>query len=77
MAQEDTLLLGMQASAPGPFMPFMKREKPGDFPNGPVVKDLSCNAGNMGSIPGRGTKIPQATGQLSLQVTTRESVSHG
>ena len=58
LAQEDPLLLGMQTSAPGPFRPF-KKEKPGDFPNGSVIKDLSCNAGNVGSIPGRGTKIPQ------------------
>ncbi|KAB0375013.1 hypothetical protein FD755_013505, partial [Muntiacus reevesi] len=26
----------------------------------PVVKNLSCNAGDVGSIPGRGTKIPHA-----------------
>ena len=25
---------------------------PGDFPDGPVVKNLPCNAGDMGSIPG-------------------------
>ena len=33
----------------------------GDFPSGPVVKNPPCNAGDMGSIPGWGTKIPQAT----------------
>ena len=33
---------------------------------GPVVKNLSCNAGDTGSIPGRGTKIPRALRQLSL-----------
>ena len=27
-----------------------------DFPGGPVVKNLPSNAGNMGSIPGQGTK---------------------
>ena len=32
--------------------------------------------GDMGSIPGWGTKIPHTTGQLSPQVTTRESMSH-
>ena len=31
-----------------------------DFPGGPVVKNTSCNAGDKGSIPGRGTKIPHA-----------------
>ena len=29
-----------------------------DFPGGPVVKTLPCNAGGAGSIPGRGAKIP-------------------
>ena len=37
-----------------------------DFPGGPVVKNPPCNAGDEGSIPGRGTKIPYASGQLSL-----------
>ena len=37
----------------------------GDFPGGPVVKNLPCNAGNVGSIPGRGTKTSQAAEQLS------------
>ena len=34
---------------------------PGDFPDGPVFKNLPCNAGDMSSIPGWGTNIP-ATG---------------
>ena len=25
-----------------------------DFPGGPVVRDLPCSAGDMGSIPGQG-----------------------
>ena len=33
----------------------------GDSPTGPVAKNLSCNAGHMGFIPGWGTKIPQAS----------------
>ena len=41
-----------------------------DFPGGPTLKNLPCNAGNVGSIPGRGTKIPQATEQLSLHIIT-------
>ena len=43
-----------------------------DFPGGPVVKNLPSNAGDAGSIPGWGTKIPYAVGQLSLRATTRE-----
>ena len=39
----------------------------GDFPGGPVVKNPPANAGHAGSIPGRGTKIPHAKGQLSLR----------
>ena len=37
-----------------------------DFPGGPVVKNLSSNAGDVGLIPGWGTKIPHALGQLIL-----------
>ena len=45
---------------------------PRDFPGGPVVKNLPSNAGDAGLIPGWGTKIPRATGQLSPCDTTRE-----
>ena len=31
-----------------------------DIPGGPVVRTLPSNAGDMGSIPGQGTKIPHA-----------------
>ena len=41
----------------------------GTSPCGPVVKNLPSNAGDTGSIPCRGTKIPHATGQLSLRAT--------
>ena len=40
--------------------------KCGDFPGGPVVKNLPTNAGEVCSISGPGTKIPHAMGQLSL-----------
>ena len=30
------------------------------FPDGPVVKNQLVIAGDMGSIPGQGTKIPHA-----------------
>ena len=37
-----------------------------------MVKNPPCDAGDAGSIPGRGTKIPHAAGQLSLRATTIE-----
>ena len=40
-----------------------------------MVNNPSCNAGDAGSIPGQGTKIPHAAGQLSPRVTTREPAS--
>ena len=43
-----------------------------DFPDGPVAKNLPSNAGYVGSIPGWGTMIPHATGQLSPSTTSRE-----
>ena len=45
-----------------------------DFPAGPVVKNPPSNAGDVGSIPGRGPKIPHAVGQLNPCTTTREPV---
>ena len=36
-----------------------------DFAGGPVVKNLPSNAGDVGSIPGLGTKIPLTARQLS------------
>ena len=45
----------------------------GDFTGGPVVKSLSFNVEDTGSIPGRGAKIPHAAERLSLQATSRES----
>ena len=56
---------------------------PWDFPGGPVVKNLPSNAGDAGSIPGWGTKIPHAEGQLTpcatttdLSASTREPACH-
>ena len=43
-----------------------------DFPGGPLLKNLPYDAGDVGSIPGQGTKIPHAAGQLSLHATTTE-----
>ena len=39
-----------------------------DFPGGPVVTNLPSNEGDAGSIPGQGTKIPHAAGQLSPEL---------
>ena len=44
------------------------------FSGGPMVKNPPSNAGDTGSIPGPGTKIPHATGQLSPCTTTTELV---
>ena len=48
-----------------------------DFPGGPGVKNLPSYAGNVGSVLGRGTKIPHATGQLSLQTAIPEPKCSG
>ena len=45
-----------------------KRKNLRDCPSGPVVKNPS-NAGDVGLIPGGGTKIPHAAGQLSPSAT--------
>ena len=44
-----------------------------DFPGGPVVKNPPSKAGDQGSIPGLGAKIPHASRQLSPHVTTNEA----
>ena len=48
-----------------------------DFPGSLMVKNLPYNAGDMGLIPGQGTKIPHATGQLSPCATTTEPMHPG
>ena len=48
-----------------------------NFPGGPVVKNPPSNAGDAGSIPGQETKIPHATGQLSLRAATTEPTRSG
>ena len=44
------------------------KSKMQDFPAGPVVKIPSSSAGDSGLIPGQGTKIPPALGQLKTHV---------
>ena len=45
-----------------------------DFPGDPVVKNSPFNAWDVVSIPGQGTKIPYAEGQLNLCAASRESL---
>ena len=40
---------------------YKERAYSGDFPGGQVVKTLPSTAGDVGSIPGQGTKIPHAS----------------
>ena len=47
-----------------------------DFPGGPGAKNLPSNAGDAGSVPGRGTKIPHALGQLIPRAATARSGAH-
>ena len=49
-----------------------KNTFPWDFPGCPVVKNPPYKAGDAGLIPGQGTKIPHAAGQLSPCATTTE-----
>ena len=53
-------------------MLFNLKKERRDFPGGPVVKNPPCNAGDVGSIPGQGTKILHAVGQLSPHARTTE-----
>ena len=39
-----------------------------------MAKNRPSNAGDAGVIPGQETKIPHATGQLSLSYITTETV---
>ena len=50
----------------------MKKKKIGDFPSGPVVKNSSSSAGDVGSIPSPETKIPHASEQLNPWAATTE-----
>lgn len=47
-----------------------------DFPHGPAAKNSPCNAGHTGWIPGQGTKIPHAVGQLSLHAAKIPSAAN-
>ena len=49
----------------------------GYFPGGPVVKNLPCNAGDAGSIPGQGTKIPRARWPIFFFFLKHKSTEYG
>ena len=42
-----------------------------DFPEGPGVKNPPSGAGDVVLIPGWGTEVPHASGQLSLHVAQK------
>ena len=58
---------------------WSKRHNPRDFPGSPVIKNSPGNAEDVGSIPGRGTKISYTGEQLKAHTlcspgaATRES----
>jgi len=52
-------------------------QRSGDFPAGPVVKNLPSSAGEMDSVPGWRTKIPQAALKLTPQAATTEPTDSG
>ena len=66
------------------FTKPVKGHDGGLFPGGPMVKNLSCkkkkkknlscSAGDLGSMPGQGTETPHGSEQPSLSTTTRESI---
>jgi len=51
-------------------------ERFGDIPGGPEVKNSLCNAGDVGSIPDWGTKIPFDLEQLLSPHTTTQEPAH-
>ena len=51
-----------------------QKTKNRDFPGGSVVKNLPCNLGDVGWIPGQGTKILHSKEQLSPWTASRESI---
>ena len=55
---------------------MLENKEYGDFPSGPVVKNLSCHVGDMGLIPGGGTKSLHAVEQLSPCTSTTEPMHH-
>ena len=46
-----------------------------DFPGSPVVKTSPSNAGGAGLIPGRGAKIPHASGPKNQNIKQKQYYS--
>ena len=46
-----------------------------DFPGGPVVKTLPSNAGGVGSVPGQGAKILQASWPKNQNIKQKQCCS--
>ena len=63
-----------QTQKPKPKNHLIKNGQKREFPGSPVVKNLPSNAGDVGLIPGEGTKVPHAMGQLSPCTTPTELV---
>ena len=72
MRKEQFLLQRCKDGGAGPNGRINREELEG-LPGGPVVKNLLLNAGDKGSIPGQGTKIPHASGQRSLRGTMKDA----
>ena len=53
-----------------------KKEWNWDFHGASVVKNQSSNAEDASLIPGPGTKLPHALGQLSPHAATTEPMQH-
>ena len=51
----------------GPLPALFLKNESKDFPGGPVVQNLPSSAGDVGLIPGRGTKTRHAGGNQALQ----------
>ena len=59
-------------TSPNESLIFLLKVLPLDFLGGPVVGNLPANTGNVALIPGPGTKIQHAAGQLGPRTPTTE-----
>ena len=66
---EGTSSDGGNGNGQGGVARFRYKRRQRDFPVGAVVKNPPGNAGDVGLIPGQGTKIPHAAEQLGLHTT--------
>ena len=56
------------------FFFFLNKKSCRDFSGSPVIKNPLSTAEDVGSIPGQGTEISHAAGQLSPRAVTRGSL---